>query len=145
MPGYYVRMLSTGGQSACRTNNTSSRLQGARAKVLHQRLNVEHPSSSWFCQWLGPWYTCSVPVDQVGVTDGGGTFSISKQKNCWNLVFKISQSSYNLRLLFYIKRTRGPRPVPPGTRSPTLDRTGLSIKKSSDMASFRIAAEIENY
>jgi len=56
MPGYYVRMLSTRGQSACSTNGS---------KVLHQRLNVEHPSSFWFCQWL------------VGVTDGDGTFSIS--------------------------------------------------------------------
>jgi hypothetical protein len=118
MPGYYVRMVSTRGQSACRTNGT---------KVLHQRLNVEHPSSSssWFCQWL------------VGVTDGDGTFSIrwfyprklyskdkTKQKNSWNLIFKISQSSYNLRLLFYIKRMLGVGHV--------------SIEKSSDMASFRI-------
>lgn len=103
MPGYYVRMLSTGGQSACRTNGT---------KVLHQRLNVEHPSSSWFCQWL------------VGVTDGDGTFSISKQNHSWNLVFKISQSSSNLRLLFYIKRMLGVGHV--------------SVEKSSDMASFRI-------
>jgi len=104
MPGYYVRMVSTRGQSACRTNGP---------KVLHQRLNVEHPSSSsWFCQWL------------VGVTDGDGTFSISKQDNSWNLIFKISQSSYNLRLLFYIKRMLGVGHV--------------SIEKSSEMASFRI-------
>lgn len=104
MPGYYVRMLSTRGQSACSTNGS---------KVLHQRLNVEHPSSSsWFCQWL------------VGVTDGDGTFSISKQENTWNLVFKIGQSSYNLRLLFYIKRMLGVGHV--------------SVEKSSDMASFRI-------
>jgi len=103
MPGYYVRMLSTRGQSACNTNGS---------KVLHQRLNVEHPSSSWFCQWL------------VGVTDGDGTFSISKQGNSWNLVFKIGQSSYNLRLLFYIKRMLGVGRV--------------NVEKSSDMASFRI-------
>lgn len=103
VPGYYVRMLSTRGQSACRTNGP---------KVLHQRLNVEHPSSSWFCQWL------------VGVTDGDGTFSISKQENSWNLVFKIGQSSYNLRLLYYIKRMLGVGHV--------------SVEKGSDMASFRI-------
>jgi hypothetical protein len=102
MPGYYVRMLSTRGQSACNTNGS---------KVLHQRLNVEHPSS-WFCQWL------------VGVTDGDGTFSISKQGNSWNLVFKIAQSSYNLRLLFYIKQSLGVGRV--------------NVEKSSDMASFRI-------
>jgi hypothetical protein len=103
MQGYYVRMLSTKGQSACRTNGP---------EALHQRLNVEHPSSSWFCQWL------------VGVTDGDGTFSISKQNNSWNLVFKISQSSYNLRLLYYIKRMLGVGHV--------------TVEKSSDMASFRI-------
>lgn len=103
MPGYYVRMLSTRGQSACNTNGS---------KVLHQRLNVEHPSSSWFCQWL------------VGVTDGDGTFSISKQGNSWNLVFKIAQSSHNLRLLFYIKQSLGVGRV--------------NVEKSSDMASFRI-------
>jgi hypothetical protein len=103
MQGYYVRMLSTKGKSACRTNGP---------EALHQRLNVEHPSSSWFCQWL------------VGVTDGDGTFSISKQNNSWNLVFKISQSSYNLRLLYYIKRMLGVGHV--------------TVEKSSDMASFRI-------
>jgi hypothetical protein len=32
MPGFYVRKVSTGGQSACRTDGP---------KVLHQRLNVE--------------------------------------------------------------------------------------------------------
>jgi hypothetical protein len=103
MPGYYVRMLSTRGKSACSTNGS---------KVLHQRLNVEHPSYSWFCQWL------------VGVTDGDGTFSISKQENSWNLIFKIGQSSYNLRLLFYIKRMLGVGHI--------------SVEKSSDMACFRI-------
>jgi len=80
MQGYYVRMLSTKGKSACRTNGP---------EALHQRLNVEHPSSSWFCQWL------------VGVTDGDGTFSISpglgtvqdqgKQNNSWNLPLDLSQ------------------------------------------------------
>lgn len=42
----------------------------------------------------------------VGVTDGDGTFSFSysnKRKKIWNFSFQISQSSYNLRLLYYIK------------------------------------------
>lgn len=42
----------------------------------------------------------------VGVTDGDGTFSFSysnKKKKIWNFSFQISQSSYNLRLLYYIK------------------------------------------
>jgi hypothetical protein len=115
MPGYYVRMLSTRGQSACSTNGS---------KVLHQRLNVEHPSSFWFCQWL------------VGVTDGDGTFSISKQENTWNLVFKIGQSSYNLRLLFYIKRMLGVGRV--SVETFFFRRSSLEKRKSSDMASFRI-------
>ena len=45
-----------------------------------------------FCQWL------------VGITDGDGSFSFIKNKNgSWNFTFKISQSKYNLRLLYYIK------------------------------------------
>lgn len=40
----------------------------------------------------------------VGVVDGDGTFSFHKsKKNVWNFSFQISQSSYNLRLLYYIK------------------------------------------
>lgn len=42
----------------------------------------------------------------VGVTDGDGTFSFSysnKKKKIWSFSFQISQSSYNLRLLYYIK------------------------------------------
>lgn len=40
----------------------------------------------------------------VGVTDGDGTFSfIKSKKNVWSFSFQISQSSYNLRLLYYIK------------------------------------------
>lgn len=43
----------------------------------------------------------------VGVTDGYGTFSIVRQNNKWNLAFKITQSRYNLRLLYYIKKELG--------------------------------------
>jgi len=40
----------------------------------------------------------------VGVTDGDGTFYFNKnKKGVWNFTFKIGQSNYNLRLLFYIK------------------------------------------
>lgn len=53
-----------------------------------------------FYQWL------------VGFTDGDGCFCISKSSKVnsrlsWNLRFKISQSSYNLRALYYIKRELG--------------------------------------
>lgn len=61
----------------------------------HQRLNEEYLNKNnkiWFEQWL------------VGVTDGDGSFSIVRQNNKWNLAFKITQSRYNLRLLYYIKK-----------------------------------------
>ena len=86
----------------------------------HQRLNVEYPkncklirinsnknntdhldlSKQDFYQWL------------VGFTDGDGSFTISYQtlkdgKIKWSLFFKISQSSYNLRALYYIKKQLG--------------------------------------
>lgn len=64
----------------------------------HQRLNEEYlnkNNKNWFEQWL------------VGVTDGDGTFSIVRQNNKWSLAFKIAQSRYNLRMLYYIKKELG--------------------------------------
>ena len=81
----------------------------------HQRLNKEHPNnnqiydhSKWvnkykyyenkdnFHQWL------------VGFTDGDGSFSIIRvAERKWTLFFKISQSTYNLRILYFIKRQLG--------------------------------------
>jgi hypothetical protein len=64
----------------------------------HQRLNEENlykTNKIWFGQWI------------VGITDGDGTFSIVRQNNKWNLAFKITQSRYNLRLLYYIKKELG--------------------------------------
>src|ERR1700712_2220533 len=44
----------------------------------------------------------------VGVTDGDGTFYFNKnKKGVWNFTFKIGQSNYNLRLLYYIKSMLG--------------------------------------
>ena len=41
----------------------------------------------------------------VGIVDGDGTFSFYRsKKNVWTFCFQISQSSYNLRLLYYIKQ-----------------------------------------
>lgn len=41
----------------------------------------------------------------VGIVDSDGTFSFQKSKNeSWAFSFQISQSSYNLRLLYYIKQ-----------------------------------------
>lgn len=62
-------------------------------RFIHQRLNGEHPSSkAYFEQWL------------VGVTDGDVNFSINYSNGKWGLSYKIAQSRYNLRLLYYIKK-----------------------------------------
>lgn len=87
----------------------------------HQRLNVEGPNinneihdhsksinkskysedKDNFHQWL------------VGFTDGEGSFSIIRVASAvaehgkWTLFFKISQSSYNLRALYFIKKQLG--------------------------------------
>lgn len=49
-------------------------------------------NSTEFNEWL------------VGITDGDGTFHFRKtNKEVWSFTFKIGQSNYNLRLLYYIK------------------------------------------
>jgi len=106
-------MLSTRGQYAW-GQDVGVVANGAKyySSSSHQRLNVEHPSSSWFCQWL------------VGVTDGDGSFSVIRQNGKWNLAFQIGQSSYNLRLLYYIKRMLGVGSV--------------TVEQKTGMASYRI-------
>lgn len=67
-------------------------------RFIHQRLNGEHLSTNYkafFEQWL------------VGVTDGDGNFSINYSNGKWGLSYKIAQSRYNLRLLYYIKKELG--------------------------------------
>ena len=64
----------------------------------HQRLNEEHLSYKIkyeFEQWL------------VGFTDGDGNFSITHHGNKWGLSYKLAQSRYNLRVLYYIKKQLG--------------------------------------
>lgn len=103
----------------------------------HQRLNVEQPekiniiydhskfinlsnlynNKENFYQWL------------VGFTDGDGSFSINHQiykngKSKWSLFFNISQSSYNLRALYYIKKELG--------------YGSIQIESKTCMADFRI-------
>jgi len=70
--------------------------------IIVQRLNIYSRSSDlnveqleWFHQWL------------VGFTDGDGSFTLSKSNNKWQLIFKISQNKYNLRILNYIKSQLG--------------------------------------
>ena len=117
-------------------------------KFCHQRLNVEHLILSFltlfqniskeniklnknltkkmtavnktsifenqdlFYQWL------------VGFTDGDGTFSIVKQNNNWSLTYKLSQNTYNLRVLYFIKKQLG--------------KGSIYIDKKNNMAHFRI-------
>lgn len=99
-----VKMFLTRGQSAWGKLNNST--------LSHQRLNVMQPNDEWFPQWL------------VGMTDGDGSFSILRQGDKWNLTFKISQNTYNLRVLYYIKKQLGVGSV--------------SVESNKSMASFRI-------
>jgi hypothetical protein len=65
-----------------------------------------------FSQWL------------VGITDGAGTFSIARQNGTWSLIFKLGQSTYNLRLLHYVKNQLGVG--------------SIYVEKNGNMAHFRI-------
>src|SRR5690606_27535018 len=85
------KMFSTWGQSAWEDNKTLKEISFLNIVSSHQRLNVEQPKNDWFEQWL------------VGFTDGDGSFSVLRQGDKWNLTFKISQNTYNLRALHYIK------------------------------------------
>jgi LAGLIDADG endonuclease len=99
-----VKMFSTWGQSAWEENlNIIS---------SHQRLNVKQPTNEWFEQWL------------VGFTDGDGSFSVLRQGDKWSLTFKISQNTYNLRALHYIKKELG--------------AGSIFVESKNDMAHFRI-------
>ena len=62
---------------------------------IHVKNNFNKNSKHWFELWL------------VGFTDGDGTFCISYSKNKWSLIYKISASRYNLRVLNYIKKQLG--------------------------------------
>ena len=78
-------------------------LENKRLFSSHQRLNGKHlyknNNNIEFEQWL------------VGFTDGDGNFHIAQQKvgdtiKC-NLSFKLTQSEYNARVLYYIKKELG--------------------------------------
>lgn len=91
---YAVRKPITWGQSAWdnrRLNTLSISSETKREEFFCRRLKKQK-SNVVFDEWL------------VGVTDGDGTFHFCVDKqNKWSLYFKVSQSSYNLRLLYYIK------------------------------------------
>ena len=106
-------------------------------KNNHQRLNVEHLNNNYklihnhskflnrsqlynkenFYQWL------------VGFTDGDGSFTIYRQisktgQPMWSFFYKINQSNYNLRVLYYIKKELG--------------YGSVQVENNRNMADFRI-------
>lgn len=84
-----VKISITRGQSAWVSSNRANSSETKRG-VSSNRTQKEYIE---FCQWL------------VGVTDGDGTFHFSEHNpGKWVFYFKIGQSSYNLRLLYYIKK-----------------------------------------
>ena len=109
-----------------------NKLTKLKLNFIHQRLNVEHLISSFstlnvnkkalsenkdmFYQWL------------VGFTDGDGTFSIVRQNNKWSLTYKLGQSTYNLRLLHFVKKQLGVG--------------SIYVEKTGDVAHFRIRDRI---
>ena len=104
-----VKMSSTCGQSAWVFFNSVYQVirpEVVSSSTASEGKELENPSetkrsvfysgaiknSTEFNEWL------------VGVTDGDGTFHFRKtNKGVWNFTFKIGQSNYNLRLLYYIK------------------------------------------
>jgi hypothetical protein len=120
-----VKIILTWGQLAWIKNLVDKRLNTSIHvfKVntwffIHQRLHVEYynlittnfinnikkksflslfktDNKQEFYQWL------------VGFTDGDGSFSINYQNDRWSLTYKIGQSLYNIKVLYYIKSQLG--------------------------------------
>lgn len=57
--------------------------------------NIMINDKDTFEQWL------------VGFTDGDGTFCISNQNGKWSLIYKLTASRYNLRILYFVKKNLG--------------------------------------
>ena len=79
-----VKMAVTRGQSAWVHTNSSE----TKRETFYQK-------ETKYIDWFYPWF--------VGVVDGDGCFSFTKCKNKWYFNFNVAQSTYNLRLLYYIK------------------------------------------
>lgn len=91
------------------------KLQGLSAWIRHYYITYlkSNPSETICEEFLSRRYIkqkSDIHGEQwlVGVTDGDGTFHFSSDKNNkWSLYFKITQSSYNLRMLYHIKSVLG--------------------------------------
>lgn len=101
-----VKMTMTRGQSAWVSTLANSSETTRGVLLNNDRLSLQlielgiglnkKQSVAEFGQWL------------AGVTDGDGTFHFSEHNpGKWIFYFKISQSTYNLRLLYYIKSMLG--------------------------------------
>ena len=87
-----VKKSSTWGQSAWSSNRPSETTRSAFFSIFTRN----NTSIESFYKWL------------VGVVDGDGTFHFSKTRNgTWLFYFKLGQSNYNLRLLYFIKKILG--------------------------------------
>lgn len=85
----------TRGQSAWFSRKVAESSETTR-EVFFSRVVKKKNTNIEFYQWL------------VGITDGAGTFHIIHQlPNKWGLYFKITQSTDNLRLLYFIKEKIG--------------------------------------
>lgn len=96
--GLAVIKSITWGQSAWvrKTKNFAGPSETKRRVFCNKKIINKNNTNIEFEQWL------------VGVTDGDGTFHFSESKpQSWVLYFKISQSSYNLRMLYHIKKLLG--------------------------------------
>ena len=60
----------------------------------------------------------------VGFTEGDGSFSVNHKKNSWSLCYKLTQSTYNIKLIYYIKKM-----LKVGT---------VSLEKERNLISFKI-------
>jgi len=122
---YTIKIIIRWGQSAW--------LNSKLFIFSHQRLNVEQPNklksiimnnysnniSNSFTSKCENNYNLTIDYKKenfyqwlVGFTDGDGSFTISRstsknKKVKWTLFFKIGQSSYNARVLYYIKKQLG--------------------------------------
>jgi hypothetical protein len=122
------RYKNTGRKMFADKENTCLVKFNKSVKLNHQRLNVGNPISRFstfninkksltenkimFYQWL------------VGFTDGDGSFSVLYSNNTWSLTFKLGQSTYNLRVLYFIKTQLG--------------KGSIYVEKEGKLAHFRI-------
>lgn len=108
---FAVKMGATRGQSAwvlVKTNNhnididVNTNTPSETKRETLQNVNNKKGNKNkfkddkeWFKQWL------------VGMVDGDGSFTITCSNGKWSLEFKVAQSTYNLRILYYIKKMLG--------------------------------------